>query len=167
MIDEIDEKMLWRLSKPKRRQLERIARQSGMSLMEVFRLARQTASDDPAPGTGERFMCFRPDFVGPDYFETANVPPPDANVDLLRAYDHWKQDIRIADELLDNYSSPALALASHRNHLAWLRFWAARASTPERREEARADAAEHEAAMARAEAIRAAKVAALRGERPA
>ena len=75
MIDEIDEKMLWRLSKPKRRQLERIARQSGMSLMEVFRLARQMASDDPAPGTGPRFVFVRADFEGPDYFDDANVPP--------------------------------------------------------------------------------------------
>jgi hypothetical protein len=147
-----DERMLWSMSKPRRRELERLAKDFGFTVMEVLELARAFVARelDPAPGKGEIFEFFRPDFVMPDYFDHAAVPPADAKVDVLEAREHWKDDTRACSELLKDAHPPlATRIAALANSLAWSKFWAQRHNRAEEREWHKAQAAEHEAVLKR------------------
>jgi hypothetical protein len=137
-----DERIWWSLTKAHQRDLERLAKREGMSLSEVMHLARVCAdlSIDPAPGRGPCFVFVRDDFVTRDYFASAAVPPPDANVDYDEAWQNCKDDQRAFIQLLDeaNHRDERLPLpvllAGFANQLNWYRFYARRAAKPDQRQ---------------------------------
>jgi hypothetical protein len=121
-------------TKSEHRQLQQIMRRLGMTVWEVISMAREQVLDeiDPAPGAGDRFVFHREDFVTPSYFNSAGVPAPDANVDLITALHICDRDTQNAVALLaDKGRLPIDALwATITNIVAWQHFLAVRDPDP-------------------------------------
>jgi hypothetical protein len=133
-----------KLSPAERQQLSRLMRRLGMSLWETLATMRERMLflTDPAPGTGERFTAKkldeRDDFVTAAYFDKAEVPAPDANVDIITAM-FWADRDRenFMTLLLEEPRLTANAIISGMaNQLEWCRFLARRDPDPAGRKRA-------------------------------
>jgi hypothetical protein len=117
-------------TRSEQRQLQHLMRRLGMTVWEVISMAREKVLGeiDPAPGDGDRFTFHREDFVTPSYFNSAGVPSPDDNVDLITALHICDRDMQNAALLLrDKASLPIDALyATIANIIAWQHFLAVR-----------------------------------------
>ncbi|MCA1513639.1 hypothetical protein [Bradyrhizobium sp. NBAIM01] len=126
------------LSDTEYRQLERLARRHNITIREIMAemgevIRREFNAEHNQNASGPLFTFVRNHVVGPDYFVSANVPGPEAVVDIFEARAVWTADVKFASVLLDIYHSRDLAKDVLANTLAWSRFWAVRFPTSEGR----------------------------------
>ena len=71
-----------------------------------------------------------------DVFELGNdlrsVPPPNAKVNVLEAWEEAKRHAKCCEMLLENEADSAELVLS--NSIRWAKFWSVRSATPELRE---------------------------------
>ena len=136
--------------------LERLSQKVDIPIWELAEMASIIASKqiDPIEATGAPFLFQnrRPNceaiLLDPLWINE-EVPAPDADVDLIDAFEEWKRDAERAAEVLEGKPPLAKVLAIHQNHRDWFRFWAVRCPVAEAREVFARCLAEREAAMAR------------------
>lgn len=126
------------LSEHDRRIWQRLSLRHGASFLEIAQIIREeilSRADPLYQGEADR----KPNapnlaIVGFDYFAKRKVPAPDANVDVLIAFDQASHDQTIATYLLDQRPSLHTLIEIVRNQLSWSRFFAVRSPLPEDRE---------------------------------
>jgi hypothetical protein len=104
----------------------------GMSVIEIIRFveALLMVEMDPIRPTGERFE-FKHKVQGlpdDDLFSwiNAEIPSPDAKVDLWKAWEEMRLHDRNCEWIMQNNPTNAAVLRVMANQLAWLRFGAVR-----------------------------------------
>lgn len=136
--------------------LDRLSQKVDIPIWELAEMASIIASAqiDPIEATGAPFVfqnrrlnC-EAVLLDPLWINE-EVPQPDADVDLIDAFEEWKRDAERAAKVLDGKPPLAKVLAIHQNHRDWFRFWAVRYPVPEAREMFARCSAEREAAIAR------------------
>ena len=118
--------------------LARLARRHSLTVMEIMtvigEVIRTEFNTEHNHGKSEIVFTFiRDNVIGLDYFTHANVPEPDAAVDLFEARARCLTDAQYASALLDQDCSKDFARNVLANTFAWARFWAVRFPTPEGR----------------------------------
>jgi len=121
--------------------LQSLARQFGMSIVEIADLARMFASleIDPLEQKGPSFMFHHNPRTLPidldDFCSfSTKVPPPDANVNLFDAMAETRRDAEDCQYALEHDLSIERLRAISHNQLDWQRFWAVRHPSKELRE---------------------------------
>ena len=121
--------------------LQSLARQFGMSIVEIADLARMFASleIDPLEQKGPSFMFHHNPRTLPidldDFCSfSTKVPPPDANVNLFDAMAETRRDAEDCQYALEHDLSIERLRAITLNQLSWQRFWAVRHPSVELRE---------------------------------
>ncbi len=121
---------------------EQLAKEHGMSVMEIANLARTTvqAMINPVEATGDAFVFQsqrarrEPFGANEEDFDLAwinrEVPKPDARVDLIEALQQFKSDIERGQMILNSDSTIDDAVRVRDNHRAWFRFWSVRHPHP-------------------------------------
>jgi hypothetical protein len=146
-----------KLTPAEQHQLTRLMRRLGMGLWETLATMRERMLflTDPNPGTGERVTAKkldeREDFVTRDYFDKAEVPAPDANVDIIMAMFWAERDREAFAELLaDPKLTLKAVLSGMVNQELWCCFLARRDPDPRGRQRAAVMADEWRASINRA-----------------
>jgi hypothetical protein len=104
----------------------------GISVIEISRFVRALlmSESDPIRARGKRFEFGRKIAPGDPYDDfhwlNAEVPPPNAKVDLWTAWDEMSSDHRACEWILAHEPTNADVLKVMRNQLAWNRFGAVR-----------------------------------------
>jgi hypothetical protein len=121
--------------------LKSLARQFGMSIIEIADLARMAASleIDPLHVKGEWFVFHHNPRTLPidldDFCSfSTKVPPPDANVNLFDAMAECREDAENCEYALEHDLSLERLRQITLNQLDWQRFWAVRHPSAEMRE---------------------------------
>src|SRR6476620_3022334 len=129
----------WECEPSVRALLCRLSLRHRMSVVEILEMVREQvlAEIDPIDAEGEPYEWPHPregeaGWMSLNWF-TAEVPKPDAVIDLLRAWEQFKADTGTCEYLLNHDPSIPTVLKIYRNQAAWFRFWSVRASRPEQR----------------------------------
>jgi hypothetical protein len=104
----------------------------GMSVIEIARFVRTLVmtETDPIRARGKRFEFGRKISPGDPYDDfhwmNAEVPAPDARLDLWQAWDEMNSDHRACEWIMAHEPTNSDVLKVMKNQLAWFRFCAVR-----------------------------------------
>jgi hypothetical protein len=105
--------------------LEYLKYELNSTIRGVYAIAQEMlmAHIDPIVASGEVFE------LGNDL---RSVPPPNAKLNVLEAWEEAKRHAKCCEMLLENEADSAELVLG--NSIRWAKFWSVRASTPELRE---------------------------------
>jgi hypothetical protein len=134
--------------------LESVARRTGFSLREIHAIARMVAQASYDPLPPDQWGGVHDDWSREQIFDlddlttlVVNVPKPDAQIDLLLAWEEFRRDTESTSYALTRDPSIGALLMIVGSGEAWSTFWAVRHPNPEVR-------AIHTVALVEIEALR-------------
>ena len=115
---------------------EAVKFETGATIRKICAAARELIMEDldPIKAEGDPFIWPRSNDDGCGFcWISSVVPAPDANVCVIEALNHWMNDTRACQHVLENDDSIGATVKVLKNTISWLKFWHVRARTPELR----------------------------------